>query len=49
MIMKTRDDLFVEDFKARSKLKYAILMAYGLSLCVCLVLGSIIYLIYKLA
>ena len=48
MIMKARDDLFTEDFKARSKLKYAILMAYSLSMCVCLVLGSIIYLIYKL-
>jgi len=48
MIMKTRDDLFAEDFKARSKLKYAILMAYGLSMCVCLVLGSLIYLIHRL-
>jgi hypothetical protein len=48
MIMKTRDDLFTEDFKAISKLKYTILMAYGLSMCVCLVLGSIIYLIYRL-
>jgi hypothetical protein len=48
MIMKTRDVLFTEDFKARSKLKYAILMAYSLSMCVCLVLGSIIYLIHRL-
>lgn len=48
MIMKTRDDLCIEDFKARSKLILAILMAYSLSMCVCLVLGSIIYLIYKL-
>ena len=49
MIMKTKDDLFAEDYRERSKLKYAILMAYGLSMCVCLVLGSIIYLISKLA
>jgi len=48
MIMKTKDDLFTEDFKARSKLKYAILISYSLSMCVCLVLGSIIYLIARL-
>jgi hypothetical protein len=47
--MKTRDDLFAEDFKARSRLKYAIFMAYGLSMCVCLVLGSIIYFINRLS
>jgi hypothetical protein len=47
--MKTRDDLFAEDFKTRSKLILAILMAYSLSMCVFLVLGSIIYLIYKIA
>jgi len=47
--MKKGNDLFTEDSEANPKFKYAILMAYGLSMCVCLVLGSIIYLVYRLS
>jgi hypothetical protein len=47
--MKTRDDSFTEDSESNPKFKYAILMAYGLSMCVCVVLGSLIYLVYRLS
>ena len=47
--MKAKVDSFKEDSEANPKFKYAILMAYGLSMCVCLVLGSIIYLVYRLS
>jgi len=47
--MRTRNDQLPGDSEANSKFIFAILMAYGLSMCVCVVLGSIIYLVYRLS
>jgi len=47
--MDTGYDLLTDDYKAGVKLKNAVLIAAGLSLCVCAMLGSIIYLVARLS